>query len=239
MINRCNPNPVTEMTVYTLFIANKNYSSWSLRPWLLMAMLNIPFEENIALFGDDNWNAFRRFSPTGKVPCLQADHVTIWDSLAITEFLAESYPQVWPSNIRARAWARSAAAEMHSGFGVLRKMCSMNCSIQVQLNEITADLQKDITRIDELWNEGLQEFGGNFLAGNEFTAVDAFFAPVVLRIAAYGLKLSDAVMAYCDFIQQLTALQAWINAGQREPRHEAHEEACLLYGQMTHDVRKM
>lgn len=223
--------------MYTLFIANKNYSSWSLRPWLLMTTLNIPFEENIAIFGDDNWNAFRKFSPTGKVPCLQADHITVWDSLAISEFLAESYPKVWPISIRARAWARSAAAEMHSGFGTLREMCSMNCSIQVQLNEMTDDLQKDITRIDELWNEGLREFGGPFLAGNEFTAVDAFYAPVVLRIASYGLHLSDAALAYCEQIQQLPALQAWISTGQREPRHEAHEAACVQYGRLTHDVR--
>lgn len=224
--------------MYTLFIANKNYSSWSLRPWLLMTTLNIPFEENIALFGDDNWNAFRKFSPTGKVPCLVADHITVWDSLAITEFLAEAYPQVWPMNVRARAWARSAAAEMHSGFGTLREMCSMNCSIQVQLNDITADLQKDISRIDELWNEGLREFGGPFLASNEFTVVDAFFAPVVLRIATYGLQLSEAAMTYCEQIQQLSTLHAWISAGQREPRHEAHEAACVHYGQLTHDVRE-
>lgn len=224
--------------MYQLYIANKNYSSWSLRPWLLMTTMNIPFQEKSVHFTDHNWSAFRIFSPTGKVPCLVAEHVTVWDSLAITEFVAESYPQVWPMSVRARAWARSASAEMHSGFGTLREMCSMNCSIQVQLTEITADLQKDITRIDELWNEGLREFGGNFLAGNEFTAVDAFFAPVVLRIASYGLVLSDVATAYCELIQQLPALHVWIDAGQREPRHEAHEEACLLYGQLTHDVRQ-
>ena len=224
--------------MYTLFIANKNYSSWSLRPWLLMKTLHIPFHENIAIFGDDNWNAFRKFSPSGKVPCLLAEHITVWDTLAITEFLAESYPQVWPTNVRARAWARSASAEMHSGFGTLREMCSMNCSIQVQLHQITDDLLKDITRIDELWNEGLREFNGPYLAGNEFTAVDAFYAPVVLRIASYGLPFSDMAMAYCELIQQLPELQAWINAGQREPRHEEHEVACVQYGRLTHDVRK-
>lgn len=223
--------------MYTLFIANKNYSSWSLRPWLLMTTLNIAFHENIAIFGDDNWNAFRKFSPTGKVPCLVADHITVWDSLAITEFLAESYPKVWPMNFHARAWARSAATEMHSGFGTLREMCSMNCSIQVQLHQITTDLQKDITRIDELWCEGLREFNGPYLAGNEFTAVDAFYAPVVLRIASYGLPLSDMAMAYCELIQQNPALQAWISAGQREPRHDEHEEACVQYGRLTHDIR--
>ena len=223
--------------MYTLFIANKNYSSWSLRPWLLMTTLNIPFAENIALFGENNWSAFRKFSPSGKVPCLVTEHITVWDSLAITELLAESYPQVWPMSIRARAWARSAAAEMHSGFGTLREMCSMNCSIQVQLHQITEDLQKDITRIDELWNEGLREFSGPYLAGSEFTAVDAFFAPVVLRIASYGLQLSDAAMAYCELIQQLPTLQAWINAAQREPRNDKYEAACVQYGQLTHDVR--
>lgn len=156
----------------------------------------------------------------------------------MTEFLAESHPQVWPSNVRARAWARSAAAEMHSGFWTLREMCSMNCSIRVQLHQITADLQKDITRIDELWNEGLREFGGKFLAGNEFTAVDAFFAPVVLRIASYDLQLSDPAQAYCKHIEQLVTLQGWISSAQREPRNEKYEAACVQYGRLTHDVRK-
>jgi len=224
--------------MYQLYIANKNYSSWSLRPWLLMKTLGIPFEEQPVHFADDNWSAFRTFSPSGKVPCLVAEFMTIWDSLAITEFVAESYPQVWPVSVKTRAWARSAAAEMHSGFGTLRERCSMNCSIQVELHQMTEDLQKDITRIDELWNEGLKKFGGNFLAGNEFTAVDAFFAPVVLRIATYGLKLSDVSMAYCERIQQLPTLQTWIKAGQLEAPHEAHEAACVQYGRLTHDVRK-
>jgi glutathione S-transferase len=223
--------------MYQLYIANKNYSSWSLRPWLLLTTLKIPFQEKSFHFTEHNWQAFRLFSPTGKVPCLIVEQITVWDSLAITEFVAESHPQVWPMSVRARAWARSAAAEMHSGFGTLREMCSMNCSIQVALTQITADLQKDIARIDELWNDGLRQFGGNFLAGNEFTAVDAFFAPVVLRIATYGLKLSDTAMAYCELIQQLPALQDWIKAGQLEPQHEAHEAECVRYGQLTHDAR--
>lgn len=224
--------------MYQLYIANKNYSSWSLRPWLLMTTLNIPFQEKSVHFTDNNWGAFRIFSPSGKVPCLVAEHITVWDSLAITEFVAESNPQVWPMNVRARAWARSASAEMHAGFGTLREMCSMNCSIQIQLHQITDDLQKDITRIDELWNEGLKEFGGNFLAGSEFTAVDAFFAPVVLRIATYGLQLSDAAMAYCELIQNLPALQTWIKTGQLEPPEVAHEDVCVQYGKLIHDVRR-
>jgi glutathione S-transferase len=223
--------------MYQLYIANKNYSSWSLRPWLLMTTLTIPFQEKSVYFTESSWNAFRIFSPSGKVPCLVTEHMTVWDSLAITEFIAESYPQVWPSNVRARAWARSACAEMHAGFQTLRNICPMNCSIFVQLDQIDEGLQKDIDRIDELWNQALQQFGGNFLTGNQFTAVDAFFAPVVLRIRTYGLQLSDAAMAYCGLIEDLPALGAWVKSAQLEPPEATHETACVQYGKLTHDFR--
>lgn len=215
--------------MYELFIANKNYSSWSLRPWLLMKELDIPFEEHIYLFGENNWDNFRTFSPTGKVPCLKIGEMVIWDSLAIVEFLAEHHAGVWPTDQMARTWARCAAAEMHSGFSNLRGMCPMNVSLKVQMQTIPATLQKDITRIDELWREGLNRFGGEFLAGNSFTTVDAFFAPVALRIETYQLKLSESVLAYAARLRALPAVQEWIEAGQLEPRHEAHEMACLQY----------
>ncbi|AXI01610.1 glutathione S-transferase family protein [Aquirhabdus parva] len=224
--------------MYQLYIANKNYSSWSLRPWALMTELGIPFEERNELFTDDNWEIFRKFSPSGKVPCLVVDNdFAVWDSLAIVEYLAEHYPKVWPTGAKARAWARSASAEMHSGFSPLRDICSMNCSVRIQLKDIPAPLAKDIARIDELWNEGLSRFGGPFLAGNEFTAVDAFFTPVAFRISTYGLELSPAAMAYSRRLLELPSLKVWADAAILEPRHEEHEEWCLQNGSIISDVR--
>ncbi len=223
--------------MYQLYIANKNYSSWSLRPWLLMKVLNIPFEEKLQFFEDDNWDVFREFSPNGKVPCLVAEQLPVWDSLAITEFLAEKFPHVWAGDPLARAWSRCAAAEMHSGFSSLRSICSMNCSIQVQLASIPESLQKDIDRIDELFQQGLQQFGGPFLAGPKFTAVDAFFAPVAFRVACYGLMLSATAMSYVQTLLKLEAMQQWAIAGQQELPHAAHEQACLQHGLLSSDVR--
>ena len=126
-----------------LYIANKNYSSWSLRPWVLLRVKGIPFEEIIHSFSDvDNFETFRNFSPTGKVPCLEHDGNVVWDSLAICEYLAGLYPDLWPSKTSARAWARSASAEMHSGFNNLRNQCSMNCGIRVALNNIDSCIRK-------------------------------------------------------------------------------------------------
>lgn len=223
--------------MYQLHIANKNYSSWSLRPWLLLKQLDIPFHEHLHFFEDDNWDAFRGFSPTAKVPCLVDSKIVVWDSLAIAEYLAEQYPHIWPSNKTARAWARSAASEMHSGFAQLREQCSMNCSIEAKLHLISPTLQKEINRINELWSQGLTEFGGPFLAGEAFSAVDAFYAPVVIRIKTYDLPVSQPVLDYVDTMLSLPHLQAWIAAGQHEPRHELHEAACLQYADLVHDVR--
>lgn len=224
--------------MYELYIANKNYSSWSLRPWLLMQQLDIAFQENLILFQDNNWDSFRTFSPTGKVPCLKVDEMIVWDSLAIVEFLAEHHAGVWPADQLARTWARCAAAEMHSGFSNLREMCPMNVSLKVQLAQNPAALQKDISRIDELWQEGLNRFGGEFLAGNSFTAVDAFFAPVALRVETYQLKLSEPALGYAARLCALPAVQEWIKAGRQEPRHEAHEVACLRYDNMVTNIGK-
>ena len=117
--------------MYTLYIANKNYSSWSLRPWLLMRALSIPFEEQLVAFEEgSNWARFREFAPNGRVPCLHDDGIVVWDSLGITEYLAERHSGVWPESAQARAWARSASAEMHSGFDALRGLCPMNCALR-------------------------------------------------------------------------------------------------------------
>lgn len=223
-----------------LYIANKNYSSWSLRPWLLMRECGIAFDEKLVPFSaGSNWDLFRNFSPNGKVPCLVDGDTTVWDSLAIVEYLAETHAGVWPADVRTRAWARSAAAEMHSGFGALRSQCPMNCGLRVKPNAISADLQRDIARLDELWNEGLSRFGGPFLAGTEFTAVDAFFAPVAFRIQTYALQLSGAAAAYASRLLALPAMQAWYTAGLDEPWRETdHEAEILAAGSLIADYRK-
>src|SRR6478735_6066100 len=135
-----------------LYIGNKNYSSWSLRPWVLMRELNIPFREILVPFGGaQNPDVFRAFSPTGKVPCLVDGTTTVWDSLAITEYVAERHAHVWPADPVARAWARSAAAEMHSGFQALRNICGMNCGVRIRLHSVDVALARDLHRLEQLW----------------------------------------------------------------------------------------
>ena len=195
--------------MYTLYIANKNYSSWSLRPWSLMRELSIPFEERLVPFSSlDNWAEFRAFAPSGKVPCLLDGDTVVWDSLAIVEYLAERHAGVWPADAQARAWARCAAAEMHSGFTALRERCTMNCGLRVRLREMPPPLARDVNRIGELWRNGLQRFGGPFLAGPAFTAVDAFFAPVAFRVQTYGLALDESAAAYARRAAAGSARQA-------------------------------
>jgi glutathione S-transferase len=222
-----------------LYIANKNYSSWSLRPWVLMSELGIDFEEHLERFHPhSSYAAFKKFSPSGKVPCLVDGGLAIWDSLAITEYLAEKEPRVWPSDRTARAWARSASAEMHSGFGALRGHCAMNCGIRVKLHQVMPELQSDLDRLSELWNEGLQRFGGPFLAGKLFTAVDAFFCPVAFRIQTYGLKLDNASLQYGGRLRELRSMRSWYEAGLAETfRDEAHDEETLKYGVWLEDLR--
>lgn len=225
--------------MYTLFIANKNYSSWSLRPWALMRELSIPFEEKLVPFGDaSSREVFRSFSPSGKVPCLHDGELEVWDSLAITEYLAERHRAIWPGDSQARAWARSAAAEMHSGYATLRQSCPMNCGLRIQLRELPPVLQSDIDRIDELWRDGLNRFGGKFLAGEQFTAVDAFFAPVAFRVQTFGLPLSDPSAAYAQRLLALDSMQQWESEALKEPwRHPGHEEELLAAGLVLEDRR--
>jgi glutathione S-transferase len=196
--------------MYDLYIANKNYSSWSLRPWVLLRELAIPHREIVVPFGGStNPHAFRAFSPTGKVPCLVDGPITVWDSLAITEYIGERHAGVWPAEIAARAWARSAAAEMHSGFSGLRNACTMNCGIRVTLGSISPALARDLARLEELWADGLNRFGGPFLAGARFSAVDAFFAPVAFRIQTYEPPLNDGARRYAARLLALPSMQSW------------------------------
>jgi glutathione S-transferase len=219
-----------------LVIANKNYSSWSLRPWLLMKELGIPFEERIYQFGGPT--QFTTFSPTGRVPCLVDGTTTVWDSLAIIEYLAETNPAVWPSDRVARAFARSAAAEMHSGFSALRNTCSMNCGVRVRLREVTPALTADLARMEALWADGFARFGGPFLAGAAFTAADAFFAPVAFRIMTYDLAMGAEALAYAQRIRELPSMRAWYAAGLAETwRDEPHEAEIRGYGDVVEDLR--
>jgi len=225
--------------MYQLFIANKNYSSWSLRPWVLMKELGIAFTERVVTFeSSGSYTKFRDFSPTGKVPCLQDGATTVWDSLAITEYLAEQHPSVWPKDANARAWARSASAEMHSGFSALRNQCTMNCGIRVRLFENPPALNADVARLSELWGEGLRRFGGPFLAGKQFTAVDAFFAPVAFRIQTYGLALEPAASDYAARLLGLPSMQEWYaSALQETERDWPHEEEAKRLGTWLEDLR--
>src|SRR5580698_4223353 len=203
--------------MYTLHIANKNYSSWSLRPWVLMRELRIPFTESLIPFHlEAEWAAYRRIAPNGKVPCLVDGDITVWESLAIVEYLAERHAGVWPEAADARAWARSACAEMHAGFGELRSRCSMSCGVRVRLHTVTTALSADLARIGALWNDGLAHFGGPFLAGAAFSAVDAFFAPVVFRIQTYDLQLDPTAQAYVARMLDLATLRTWYESALRE-----------------------
>lgn len=222
-----------------LYIANKNYSSWSLRPWVLMRALDIPFEERLVPFiPGSNWEAFRSFSPSGTVPALITDQGSVWDSLAIIEFLAEQYKSVWPADQEARTWSRCAAAEMHSGFAALRDVCSMSCGVRIKLRDLNPALKKNIARIDELWCEGLERFGGPFLAGETFSAVDAFYAPVVFRMQTYGLTLSKKAQAYAEMMLEFPAMRSWYEQALQEVwRDVPHDEMCLELGDVVEDYR--
>jgi glutathione S-transferase len=222
-----------------LFIANKNYSSWSLRPWVLMRMLAIPFDEQLVPFGAGSQaEVFGGFSPSGKVPCLVDDATVVWDSLAIIEYLAEAHPQAWPADRGARAWARSAAAEMHSGFFNVRNLCSMNCGVRVRIDPWPPALQAEWNRLSALWDEGLARFDGPFLTGSQFTAVDAFFAPLAFRAQTYSPPLSARSNEYLARLRALPAMQAWYADALAEPwRHDGHEEEVRAAGTLLQDLR--
>lgn len=226
--------------MYTLLIANKNYSSWSMRPWVLMRALDIPFQESMFPF-KAGWDPaeLRKQSPSGRVPCLVDGDVRVWDSLAIMEYLAERHPGVWPADANARAWARSACAEMHSGFGVLRNTCTMNVGIRVKLKEVSAGLKADVSRIEALWADGFARHGGPFLAGKRFTAVDAFFAPVASRVQTYGLQVNAQAREYVERLLALPAVVEWVTAGIAETwRDPPHEDDVVAAGTIVQDMRR-
>lgn len=223
---------------YTLITANRNYSSWSLRPWLLMKALGIPFEDRIEQFTSDNYDRFRAFSPSGQVPVLIDGERTVWDSLGITLYLAERHPQVWPRGEDARSWAMSAVAEMHGGFSALRNDCTMNVGVRVAPKPMSAALAKDVARIAELWSEGLSRFGGSWLAGEALTVADAFYAPVAFRVRTYGLDIGAAGQGWVARVLDHPAVREWETAALAETwREEGHEAELARCGAIAADYR--
>ncbi len=203
-----------------LVIGNKNYSSWSLRPWLLLRHAGIDFEEiSLRLFTKEFNAEIARYSPAGKVPALIDGGVTVWDSLSISEYVAERFPQkqLWPADAADRAWARSVCAEMHSGFGNVRSQMPMNATAVLPGLGWNVAVQQDIDRIAAIWTDLRARHGakGPFLFG-AFTIADAFYAPVVSRFATYGVHLPEAAKAYADFILALPAMQEWVAAAREE-----------------------
>jgi glutathione S-transferase len=196
-----------------LVFANKNYSSWSLRPWLVMKHTGIAFEEDKLSFNDPQFHArIARYSPAANVPVLVDGELAIWDTLAIVEYLAEKYPdkQLWPAERAARARARSLCAEMHSGFRAMRDRLAMNCELRLPL-PLDNDTRRDVTRAIDIFNAAT----GPFLFG-QFSIADAFFTPVVLRFQTYGVELTGTARAWADTILALPALQAWVAEGLAE-----------------------
>jgi glutathione S-transferase len=211
----------------TLYIGNKNYSSWSMRPWVLLKQAGIPFEERLIRFdsfaGDSRFKEnVLKVNPAGRVPVLVDEGFAVWDSLAIVEYLAEKFPdrQVWPGEPRRRARARSVCAEMHSGFAALRSHCPMN--VEAALPHIGAlvwrdqpAVRSDVERIVGMWSALLEEHGGPMLFGG-FSAADAFFAPVCMRIRGYALPVPDPIADYVRRVCALPAVAAWMEAALAE-----------------------
>lgn len=207
-----------------LLIGNKNYSSWSLRPWIAMKALGIAFEEEmIFLDKPDTQERIRRHNPAGRVPCLIDGELVVWDSLAILEYLAERHPALWPAERAQRARARSVAAEMHSGFPALRSAMSMNVRKRFPGKGRSPEVDAEIQRISRIFDSSLKPF----LFG-AFCAADAMYAPVVLRFRTYEPPLSAATRAYMDAMLALPAMREWIAAAEREG--EAIPKYDALYG---------
>lgn len=210
------------MARYTLVIGNKAYSSWSLRPWLAMKQAGLAFDEvNISLYEDGHDAKIRKFSSAGKVPVLVDGDTTVWDSLAICEYLAERHPDksLWPAAAAARAHGRSISAEMHAGFAALRTNMGMNVRRSFPGVGMTPEVKMDIARIEAVWREGLQRYGGPFLLGS-FSIADAMYAPVATRFRTYAVALQDDAQRYADSLLALPAMREWYAA--------AHAETAVL-----------
>ncbi|MES2759838.1 MAG: glutathione S-transferase family protein [Pseudomonadota bacterium] len=212
----------------TLVIGNKNYSSWSMRPWVALTAFGIPFTEvRVLLDQPDTAARIADYSGAGRVPVLIAGEMTIWDSLAICEYVAEQFPDkhMWPADVAARAMARSVSAEMHSGFQGLRNAMSMNIRASLPGRGRTAEAQGDIGRVCEIWEECLSRFGHHQFLFGDFSIADAFFAPVVMRFRTYGVSLAPALQAYCERVLAHPAVARWVREALAETEVAAkHDE---------------
>ncbi|MFL5346287.1 MAG: glutathione S-transferase family protein [Hyalangium sp.] len=209
------------MSELTLVVGSKNYSSWSLRPYLALAHTGQPFREVLVpLYQPDTTAKIAQHSPSGRVPALHHGSLLIWDSLAICEYLAETFPQarLWPQDKEARAVARSVTAEMHSSFSALRQNMTMDLHARKPGQGRAPGVAEDIARIQALWNDCRARFGqgGPFLFG-PFTIADAFYAPVVTRFVTYEVELDAVSQAYRDAVLELPALKTWSEAARNEP----------------------
>jgi glutathione S-transferase len=199
------------MAHYTLVIGNKAYSSWSLRPWLLMKHAGIAFDEvRIPLYQDGHVAKIRGYSAAGKVPVLIDGGITVWESLAICEYVAERHPgkQLWPDDAGARAYGRAISTEMHAGFAALREKMGMNVRRVMPAVAIASDVAADIARVEAIWSESLRRYGGPFLLGT-FSIADAMFAPVATRFKTYAVALSASAQSYADRLLALPAMKEW------------------------------
>lgn len=207
------------MDELTLYIGNKNYSSWSLRPWLAMTAGGIPFTEVLIQFDFPAGNPkIRDISLTGRVPLLQHGVVRVWESLAIIEYAAELFPEagLWPADRQARAVARAYSMEMLSGFRALRNACPMNIHREHRSIDLPDGVMDDVARIEAIWNQAVAASGGPFLFG-AFSAADAMFAPVVNRLEVYRLTTDSGALAYMNAVKAHPAFQAWTAAALKEP----------------------
>ena len=216
------------MAALTLVIGNKNYSSWSMRPWVLLRELAIPFEERKLRFHSEEWaREIGRWSPSGMVPVLWRGKDAVWDTLAIVETLAEWHPDkgVWPADPAARAFARSMSAEMHAGFRDLRTTMPMNIRASHPGKGMTPGTRANVARIESLWGEARRRFGaaGPFLFGS-FCAADAMYAPVVMRFSTYGVALGAEAAAYCEAVRAARGVDAWRREALAETEFVAEDE---------------
>jgi glutathione S-transferase len=217
------------MSDFTLVIGNKNYSSWSLRPWMLLRHLQLPFDEElITLSQPDTRPRLLQHGPAGRVPVLKHGSLTVWESIAIGEYLCELTGKGWPDERAARSQARAVSAEMHAGFGTLRAQWPMNARAIGRRTPMSAELRADIGRIDALWSDCRTRFGGAgpWLFG-EYSLADAMYAPVALRFRTYGAMLSPPSQAYLDTVLQDAPLQQWLAAAALEPWSIAYSEVGL------------
>ena len=224
---------------YVLITANRNYSSWSLRPWVLMKALDIPFADRLEPFTKpSNYEEFRSFSPTGQVPVLIDGATSVWDSLGITLYLADRHPAVWPQDPEARAFAQGVVCEMHSGFAALRNDCTMNVGVRVRPRPMSDALRRNVARVREIFETGVTRFGGPWLAGSAFTAADAFYAPVAFRIRTYGLDVGPMAQSWVDRVIAHPAMRQWEEEALAETWREASHEAELAEaGEIVADYR--